>query len=482
MKKIFYFLSALALMAGFVACEEKEEGGIDFSEIVLDGFYVYGDATGSDKVVSANAMAAGYNEAVEGKPLRPGMYEKYIWLEADKEFALIENSAGNMTFYGANLAEVNYGYDENDPNCKNFADNPNMIIQQGKLIIGEDAPKMKVKEEGLYHIVLDNNTQGDLADGAQFIVQKANWGVRGGMNGWGYTAGEMTMNEDGSITYTWADQNLAANGEFKFASCNGWKINLDVDGKVKAEVGLGLLEGKLHHTGGNIVAGEKPGLYKITLTYKAKAGALADSFSYTVELTQESTTPTTMYIIGNEFGNWNWSDASVVEMTPVHSHEGCFWAIRYMTTATEFKFCAMKEWNGDFTGLTNNTGFVTPNNNQVEADGLYMIYVDLLGSSVIVEPAKNYGMGDAFGSWDEATYAFTVADGKASIATTKAGNLRMYAVEPTGAPASDWWQMEFNIYDGKIEYRAGGGDQAAVAVNAGQTVTLDFNAGTGSIN
>ena len=105
MKKIFYFLSALALMAGFVACEEKEEGGIDFSEIVLDGFYVYGDATGSDKVVAANAMAAGYNEAVEGKPLRPGMYEKYIWLEADKEFALIENSAGNMTFYGANLAD-----------------------------------------------------------------------------------------------------------------------------------------------------------------------------------------------------------------------------------------------------------------------------------------------------------------------------------------------------------------------------------------
>ena len=486
MKKIFYFLSALALMAGFVACEEKEEGGIDFSEIVLDGFYVYGDATGSDKVVSANAMAAGYNEAVEGKPLRPGMYEKYIWLEADKEFALIENSAGNMTFYGANLAEVNYGYDENDPNCKNFDDNPNMIIQQGKLIIGGDAPKMKVKEEGLYHIVLDNNTQGDLADGAQIIVQKANWGVRGGMNRWGYTAGEMTKNEDGSITYTWADQNLAANGEFKFASCHGWKINLDVDGKVKAEVGLGLLEGKLHHTGANIVAGEKPGLYKITLTYKAKAGALADSFSYTVELTQESTTPTTMYIIGNEFGNWIWSDASVVEMTPVHSHEGCFWAIRYMTTATEFKFCAMKEWNGDFTGLTNNTGFVTPNNNQVEADGLYMIYVDLLGSSVVVEPAKIYGMGPVFAAsgddWTGGAAAFTIADNLASITVDNAGSLRQYAAAPTGVTGVDWWQMEFNIYDGKIVYRAGGGDQEAVAVNAGQTVTLDFNAGTGSIN
>jgi hypothetical protein len=58
----------------------------------------------------------------------------------------------------------------------------------------------------------------------------------------------------------------------------------------------------------------------------------------------------------------------------------------------------------------------------------------------------------------------------------------MYALEPAGVTAADWWQMEFNIYDGKIVYRAGGDDQEAVAVSAGQTVTLDFNAGTGSIN
>ena len=480
MKKIIYFLSALALMAGFTACEEKDGGDFDFSEVVLDGFYVYGDATGSTKVLAANSMSAGNNEAVDGKPVRSGMYEKYVWLEADKEFALVYNSAGAMTFYGADLVEVNYGYDEKNPDdCKNFADNPNMLIQQGVLIIGEDAPKMKVKESGLYHVVLDDNTLGDLAD-AQIIVQKADWGVRGGMNSWGFTPGEAVKNADGSITYTWKDQNLAANGEFKFASCHGWKINLDEDGKVKAEVGLGLTEGKLSHTGANIVCGEKAGLYDITLTYKAKAGALADSFTYTCVLTKESTTPTTMYIIGNDFGDWKWDAESVVEMTPVHSHEGCFWAVRYMTTDTEFKFCALKEWNGDFTGLDTNSGFVTPGNNKVEAAGLYMIYVDLLGKAVSVEPAKIYGMGDAFGGWNEATYEFTNGQ-TATITTTAAGNLRMYALEPAGVTAADWWQMEFNIYDGKIVYRAGGDDQAAVAVSAGQTVTLDFNAGTGSI-
>ena len=484
MKKIFYLFSALALMAGFTACDEKEgpDAGLDLDNIVLDGFYVYGEATGTDKVLAENAMAAGSNE-VE-KKIRTGMYEKYVWLEANKDFSLIENNAGNKVYYGANLAEVNYGYDENDANCKNYADNPNMIIQQGLLVVGEDAPAMQVKETGLYHIVLDNNANGDLKEGAQIIVQKADWGVRGGMNGWGFTKGEV-KNENGVITYTWVDQKLAAGGEFKFASCHGWKINLDVDGKVKAEVSLGLDdEGKLNNNANNnINVGEKGGLYKITLVYTPKAGAIADSFTYNVELTQESTTPTTMYIIGNEFGNWDWSSPAVVDMTPVWGAEGCFWAIRYMTTTTEFKFCALKEWNGDFCKLDTNTGFITPNNNKVEAAGLYMIYVDLLGKKVVVEPANVYGIGDAFGGWDAAKNAFTVAaDGKATIATTAAGNLRMHTVfSGKEDSVTNWWHMEFNIYDGKIVYRGGAGDQAAVPVTAGQTVTLDFNAGTGSI-
>ena len=481
MKKFFYILSAMALMAGFTACNEDDNGGLNLDDIVLDGFYVYGEATGSDKVLAENAMAAGSNE-VE-KKVRSGMYEKYIWLEANKDFSLIENKAGEMLYYGANLTEVYYGYDENDETCKNYADNPNMLIQQGLLVIGKDAPAMQVKETGLYHIVLDNNANGDLKEGAQIIVQEADWGVRGGMNGWGFTKGEVN-NDNGVITYTFKDQKLAANGEFKFASCHGWKINLDADGIVKAEVSLGLDdEGKLNNNANNNIKVEKAGLYDIVLTYTCKAGALADSFTYTTTLTQESTTPTTMYIIGNDFGNWDWNAASVVSMNPVHSHEGHFWAIRYMTTTTEFKFCAEKAWNGDFAKLETNSGFVTPNNSMVEADGLYLIYVDLENSKVVVEPAKVYGIGDAFGGWDTLKEAnlFAVADdGTASISTPAAGNLRMYAAY-SGAEAGNWWQMEFNIYDGKIVYRAGGGDQEAVAVTAGQTVTLDFNSEAGSI-
>lgn len=479
MKKTLIFASLLALVVSFSSCNKEKKPNVDISEIVLDGFYVYGEATGSSKVESKNAMAAGINEV--DKASRTGMYEKYIFLKGGKEFALIENSAGNKKFYGAELVDVNYGYDENDPNCKNYADNPNMPIKQGKLIIGESAPKMKVAEDGLYHIVLDNNANGDLPDGAQIIIQKADWGVRGGMNGWGYTAGEATINADGSIVYTWKDQKLAKAGEFKFASCHGWKINLDADGIVKAEVslGVGTSEGTLAVGTGNIAVGDA-GLYDIELTYTPKAGAIGDPFTYKVTLTKASGLPETMNIIGNDFGNWDWESSSVVEMVPVNSHAGQFWAVRYMTTNTEFKFCAVKEWNGDFCTLPGeNTGFVTPGNNKVEADGLYMIFVDVEAQSVTVEPAKIYGMGYCFGNWNADTNPFQISN-VASVTLPNSGNLRMYAYS-SKHDSSDWWQMEFNIYGGTITYRAGGNDQEAVPCTAGQTVTLDFNAGTGTI-
>ena len=485
MKKIFYAFAALAVMASFSACE-KEEGknGLDLENIVLDGFYVYGPATGSDKVTADFAMSAGSNE-VE-KKVRTGMFEKYIWLEANKDFSLIENSAGVKKFYGAELVEVNYGYDENDPTCKNFADNPNMKIQQGKLIIGENAPAMQVKETGMYHIVLDNNANGDLPDGAQIIIQKADWGVRGGMNGWGFTKGESVKNEDGSITFTWADQEMSANGEFKFASCHGWKINLDVDGKVKAEVSLGLDdEGKLNNNANNnIKVGEKAGLYKITLTYKVKAGAIAESFSYNVELTKESSLPTACYLIGDAINGWDLAGNDDVAMIEAHSEAGCFWAIRYIADPTKgFKFSEITtDWGKDFTGRGTDTGYTVKDGNCFVAEaGLYMIEVDYKNAIVTVSKAEVYGMGDAFGSWDEGKYPFTAADGKFTATTAAANNLRMYAKSTFAAAAGNWWHREFNIYNGKIEYRAGGNDQAAVPVTAGQTVTLDFNAGTGSI-
>ena len=483
MKKLIYLFGAMALMFGLTACgpDSGDEPGDGPINIVLDGFYIYGDAVGTQEFLAVNQMAAGSNE-VE-KAIRTGMYEKYIWLEANKDFSLVENMAGNKKYYSATLAEVNYGYDESDPDCKNFADNPNMKILAGQMIVGEEAAAMQVKETGMYHIVLDNNAMGDL-EYPQIIIQRAKWGVRGGMNGWGFTEAEETVNADGSVTYTLTEQNLAKNGEYKWASCHGWKINLDVDGLVKAEVSLGLTEGKLHNAAQENLKVEAAGLYTLTLTWKPASGGVADAFAYTQECTQESSMPETMYIIGNDFGNWDWNAESVVSMVPVHGVPGQFWAVRYMTTTTEFKFCALRAWNGDFTGLVNNSGFITPGNNMVEADGLYTIIVDLNNDSVSVAPAQICGLGDAFGGWDNTNagqVAATVnADGTASITATAAGLLRSFAK----IEGVDAWKSEFSVLDGKIVYRGNAGDfdaTTAVEVTAGQTITYNFNAGTATI-
>ena len=479
MKKFFYLMTAAALLAAFSSCEKKP--AVDLGSVVLDGFYVYGEATGNaDKVLSQNAMAAGFNE-VE-KATRAGMYEKYIYLEGGKDFALIQNSNQNKKFYGAELTEVNYGKGTEDAPGKNFEDNPDMMILQGKLIIGDTAPKMRVKESGLYHIVLDNNEKGDLAEGAQIIIQKAEFGVRGACNGWGFTKGEPTVGADGVVTFTWKDLDFPSKGELKFSSCNGWKINLDEEGKVKAEVSFGLEGGKLALTSTNITV-DKAGLYDLTLVFTPKAGELAGSFSYTSTLTKESNLPEACYLIGDGIKGWEIQKGDALAMIPAHSEPGCFWAIRHIEAEKGFKFSQIAtDWGKDFTGLGTDTGYTVKESNCFVAEtGLYMIEVDYSKNVVTVSKAVVCGMGDVFGSWDEGKYPFTVSGQTMTATAAAANNLRMYAVSTFAAATGNWWHREFNIYDGKISYRGTGGELGAVPVTAGQTITLDFNAGTGTI-
>ena len=468
MKKIAMIFSAMALMFSFTSCDEKNNNGDkpNFDDVKEDGFYVSGPATGAAEISAEYMMAAGRNEA-NSNEVRNGMYEKYIVLEGGKDFELVLYSAGSETRYSASLADFD---------VTELADNPPLVVKRGELKTGADAPAMKVAKTGLYHIVLDLNNNEDLLY-PQIIVAPVQWGVRGGMNGWGFTAFPEVTYSNSSMTWVLENQELAAGGKFKFAYGGGWKIQLDDAGNVKANTNLG--EDSVPGAGDITV--EKAGTYKITLNFNLKGGAIENCYSYDVELTKESDLPTTMYIIGNDFGNWDWNSSSVVEMTPVHSHSGAFWAVRYMTATTEFKFCSVREWNGDFCTLGTNTGFTTPGNNMVAEYGLYMVYVDITNNAVTVEKAGIYGIGDAFGSWDAAKYPFTLGK-TATVAVPNTANLRMYAAAPSTVTGVDWWQMEFNIFDGKIVYRGGDGDQAAVPVTAGQTVTLDFNAGTGSIN
>ena len=195
--------------------------------------------------------------------------------------------------------------------------------------------------------------------------------------------------------------------------------------------------------------------------------------------------PTELYMIGQDFGGWDWESEGVVSMTPVHSHEGAFWTTRYFTAGSGFKFCAKRAWDGDFFTLGDDYGFYTDGGNcYVEADGFYTVYVDLVNNIIAVEPAAVYGIGDCFGGWDIDVEANKfVADGRTLVSplTVAESYLRMYVDAPSIIDGIEWWQMEFNIYDGAIVYRGDGGDQDFVQVAEGQQVTLDFNAGKGYI-
>ena len=278
-------------------------------------------------------------------------------------------------------------------------------------------------------------------------------------------------------------------GEFKFAYGAGWKIELNAladatdandERYIKANTNLGAN----CLPGGENIKVTDAGTYTITLTYTLAQGAIASSYKFETTLTAKDETPTEMYMIGTDFGNWDWASDGIVSLTQVNGKSGEFWTIKYFTAANGFKFCPKKEWNGDFTNLGEDAGFTVADGNCfVPADGLYMVYVNLADSKLTIEPAAVYGIGDCFGGWDakmEAAKFAVSEDGKALTMTVPAdGNLRIYA-ESTAA-TSDWWTREFNVFEGKIEYRGNGGDQAAVAVTAGQVVTLNFADNTGSI-
>ena len=197
--------------------------------------------------------------------------------------------------------------------------------------------------------------------------------------------------------------------------------------------------------------------------------------------------PTEMYMIGAAFGNWNWESDEVVDLIPVNGKKGQFWTIRYIEADSPFKFAPGKAWSGDFTGLGEDSGYTVSGTNCVVAEnGVYMIYVDTDNKKLCIEPAQVYGIGLCFGenndvAWGEGMEkALFKAEGNKLVGTTLyTGEVRLYAA--SSIATSEWWTREFVFFDGKIAYRGNGGDQDRVSIEAGKKITLDFNAGTATV-
>lgn len=312
------------------------------------------------------------------------------------------------------------------------------------------------------------------------------------LDGQGYVVDE-TMNPDDSVsTWYWTP------ADYGYPVALNYAIEVDTSQTFENAVVVASVAGG---DGAKITAGQINSAAmefisesaEITFYVRLKATVNSISFDSTVDpvysdVKQYTFTayfeppefPENMYMIGQDFGAWDWASEGIVEMVPVNGVDGSFWCVRYFNSANGFKWSPSKAWGEDFSELDEAVGYTTADGNAfVPSDGVYMVYMDIGAGTITIETAEVYGIGDCFGSWDSGEYPFDISGDKMIITTTNNGELRMYA--GSSAATSDWWTREFIVLDGEIVYRGEGPDQERVQVDAGSVITLDFNAGTGTI-
>jgi hypothetical protein len=364
----------------------------------------------------------------------------------------------------------------------------------------EVTEQFTVPEDGLYHIMLD--TELGVA-----AIAKVEWGVIGGATPGGWSDGTpMTATFDQNMMEFSVEEVTMLENNFKFRYSNGWKVILDPD----VDLGGGETGVKVNSNfggslddlvpGGGDIPNDEYAVYTITMTWQKGEGHSA-SMVKTGEAEPLPEYPEELYMIGGALNledtdsdgtpdGWQW-DLTDVPMIPVHSHPNAFWRIVWLEASEGFKFAPGREWVGDFGAADDSQP--TPGDHLIGSSnvpapteaGYYMVWVDLERDSISITSPEVYLIGDAVGGYDEVAAPenmFTVDNPNKVLTITKdltAGNLRMHAWHKWHY---DWWQHEFNIFDGVIEYRGAGGDQAAVPVNGGTTtIELNFKEGTGSI-
>lgn len=188
--------------------------------------------------------------------------------------------------------------------------------------------------------------------------------------------------------------------------------------------------------------------------------------------------------------NYDWG-GKWLQLVPFNKSEEDFWTIIYLHEGEQFKFAPQAGWDDDFgyTGTTindeagANITSSSDGNLVVGKAGWYLLKVQNGSTKALTVLQPNvYLIGDAVGEWNIAdSHKFTVPTTEDGVFESPAfaadAELRMCV----SVDGFDWWQSEFMVFDGKIEYRGRGIDQNRVNVKAGQKVTLNFTAGTGEI-
>lgn len=477
MKRIFQYMATfLLLLVVGTSCEE----GNDNWRIITDaqpGAYITGDAT----IYSATATSSQLVAApLDGAPEGTNVVGIYTWLKAGGSFTILSvDDEGNETNYGK--GDV-------------IASAPAETVA---LVAG--GTPFAVANDGLYYIAMNK------ADN-QLTVIPATFGIIGDATPlqWnGETAMQASYNDAQAVVeYTISGVTLDKK-EMKFRYSGGWGIEIPYQGgKVKIHTNMGYKGdaasaiseafSECKSGGANFQVG-KAGVYTVTLKLDLRTGQFSAKAICTAEDTSSATLPEKMFINGSAWG-WKQDWSTAPEMTPVHSHDGMFWGIYYLEAGAEMKFNNEKSWdtgdnfgveNGDSKGYGEYPGGKA--NLKVTDGGYYLVIVSCTLSAdkksvdrkvILAEPHLNL-IGDCAGGWDkENLISFVLQeDDTYQAITVQKGNLRMYvAIDGT-----EWWNSEFMIFDGKIEYRGAGENQKSVEVESGKKITLDFKTNTGSI-
>lgn len=211
--------------------------------------------------------------------------------------------------------------------------------------------------------------------------------------------------------------------------------------------------------------------------------------------------PSHIYVVGN-FCDWKFDNC--FDMVQVYGTDNTFWRLVYIDESG-IKLNSAQEFNGNEKGYAGITVSGDCKDDIIDKDGniasknpgwyLVIVTTSVVNREIHYDVQFNkptiWLIGPAAGSDDFAEeaegWSFTVPttkDGEfvspAFVGSVPAGTdkgVRMYVK----IPGHDWWHSEFVTLDGKIKYRATGGDQDRATGSVGQQVHLNIAKGTGEI-
>lgn len=214
--------------------------------------------------------------------------------------------------------------------------------------------------------------------------------------------------------------------------------------------------------------------------------------------------PTSLYLVGSHC-NWKWEDA--ISMIPTYDNNGTFWHLVYIDAGGSVKFNWDRDWNGNEVGFAGIDGHYSDNagagigstddgNIRITNAGWYLLVIRtaVAGRGYQFSLEVNKPNVYLFGSTKGGTNAWAADDdGLFTVPDSKDGEFVSPAFAADADPESgvracviidgeDWWHSEFMVINGKLAYRATGGDQERITGNAGQRLYINFTNETGHIN